>query len=66
MSERPFESDPQTTSRIERFDLEDILASPEVRPTDPPAGPDPHAVPVGSLPPPAIEIDQTKEEERDP
>lgn len=99
-----FESDLQTTARISRFELEEVLSSPEVRPSSAPEvtlrttveaartamaavgdvnGPasvpaivptpivnvvadDYEAISVGSLPPPAVEVDRTKEEERDP
>jgi hypothetical protein len=80
--EEAFETDLQTTSRVSKFELEEVLSSPEVRPTDPPPTPpivgvpivnvvpdDYEAIAVGSIPPPAIEIgptQETKEEERDP
>src|SRR5690349_18766550 len=77
--EEAFEADLQSTSRVSRFELEEVLSSPEVRPTDPPPTPpivglpivnvvpdDYDAISVGSIPPPAIEIQTTKEEERDP
>jgi hypothetical protein len=66
--EEAFETDLQTTAQVSKFELEEVLSSPEVRPTDPPPTPPIPGVPivnVGSLPPPAIEIDRTKEEERD-
>lgn len=61
--ERAFATDLQTTSRLEPFVLDDMLAQPEVRPTHPPepAAPESeseNAVAVGSLPPPAIEINR--------
>jgi hypothetical protein len=77
--EEAFEADLQTTSRVSKFELEEVLSSPEVRPTEPPGAPTVVGLPivnvasdacgaitVGSLPPPAIEVDRTKEEERDP
>jgi hypothetical protein len=76
--EEAFETDLQTTSRVSKFELEEVLSSPEVRPTDPPivglpivnvVPEDYEAIAVGSIPPPAIEIgptEDTKEEERDP
>jgi hypothetical protein len=67
--EEAFENDLQTTAQVSKFELEEVLSSPEVRPTDPPPTPPILGVPivsVGSLPPPAIEVDRTKEEERDP
>lgn len=76
--EDAFEADLQTTSRVSKFEMEEVLASPEVRPTEPPSTPivgmpivnvvpdEYEAIAVGSLPPPAVEIDRTKEEERDP
>lgn len=76
--EDAFEGDLQTTSRVSKFELEEVLSSPEVRPTEPPPVPiagvpivnvvpdDYEAIAVGSIPPPAVEIDRTKEEERDP
>lgn len=77
--EEAFEADLQTTARVSKFELEEVLASPEVRPTDPPPTPliqgmpivnvvaeEYEAIVVGSLPPPAIEVPSTKEEERDP
>ena len=83
--EDAFEADLQTTSRVSKFELEEVLSSPEVRPTEPPSTPivgmpivnvvaDAYeAIAVGSIPPPAVEINRThetheatKEEERDP
>lgn len=76
--EDAFEADLQTTSRVSKFELEEVLSSPEVRPTEPPSTPivptpivnvvddDYAAITVGSIPPPAIEVPSTKEEERDP
>lgn len=79
--EEAFETDLQSTAQVSKFELEEVLSSPEVRPTDPPPTPviqgvpivnvvaeDHHAISVGSLPPPAIEVPstRTKEEERDP
>jgi hypothetical protein len=77
--EEAFENDLQTTAQVSKFELEEVLSSPEVRPTDPPPTPviqgvpivnvvaeDQQAIVVGSLPPPAIEVSSTKEEERDP
>lgn len=77
--EDAFETDLQTTARVSKFELEEVLSSPEVRPTDPPPATlivgmpivnavpeDYEAIAVGSIPPPAIEVDRTKEEERDP
>lgn len=78
--EEAFESDLQSTSQVSKFELEGVLSSPEVRPTEPPPVSAPivgmpivnvvpedyEAIAVGSLPPPAIEIGSTKEEERDP
>lgn len=72
--EDAFEADLQTTSRVSKFELEEVLSSPEVRPTEPPSTPivpmpivnvvadDYEAISVGSLPPPAIEIPSTKEQ----
>lgn len=54
--ERAFETELQSTSRISRFELDEVLASPEVRPTAPPLVDG--AIELTSLPPPAIEIDQ--------
>jgi hypothetical protein len=59
--EQAFVADLQATSQVSKFELEGVLASPEVRPTQPPGGPPIAGIPivnVGSLP--------TKEEERDP
>ena len=75
--ERAFGDESQSTKEMTRFDLEEVLKSPEAKPTDPPpivgmpivnvVADDYEAISVGSLPPPAIEVDRTKEdEERDP
>jgi hypothetical protein len=77
--EDAFEADLQSTSRVSKFELEGVLSNPEVRPTEPPKAPpivgmpivnvvpdEYDAISVGSLPPPAIEIAATKEEEREP
>lgn len=107
--ESAFESDLQTTSRVSRFELEEVLSSPEARPSIPPegaGGPEapeatvkttvadvraamaamaeapapesepivptpivnvvPEGIAIDSLPAPAIEVNHTKEEERDP
>jgi len=73
--ERAFENDLQTTSQVSKFELEDMLAKPEARPSHPPivgmpivnvVAEDYEAIAIGTLPPPAVEIDRTKEEERDP
>lgn len=79
--ERAFENDLQTTSQVSKFVLENMLAKPEVRPSNPPivgmpivnVVPDDYdAIAIGTLPPPAVEVPMldrtkpTKEEERDP
>lgn len=71
--ERAFASELESTSRISRFDLDDMLARPDVRPSDPPAvdapivgmpivnvvADDYEAITVGTLPPPAVETDHS-------
>lgn len=70
--ESAFESNLQTTSRVSRFELEEILATPEAHPSQLPIVPTPivnvvsEGIAFDSLPAPAIEVDRTKEEERDP
>jgi hypothetical protein len=72
-----FEADLQATSQLSRFELEEVLASPEARPSEPPLAETPiqgipivnavtEGIAIDALPEPAIEIDRTKEEERDP
>jgi hypothetical protein len=73
-----FEADVHATSQLSRFELEAVLASPEARPSEPPplavtpivgipiVNVVSEGIAIEELPPPAIEIDRTKEQERDP